>query len=67
MKESLDIEIYEFLNGLHSSFLNNVFYKNISNSYDLRNHKKFIPEILKKLPMEIKLFHIWHLKSEANF
>ena len=35
-----DIEIYKFLNGLSPSFLNNVFHKNISNSYDLRNHKE---------------------------
>ena len=38
--QSLAIEIYKLLNGLSSSFLNNVFHKNISNSYDLRNHKK---------------------------
>ena len=37
--QSLAIEIYKFLNGLSPSFLNNVFHKNISNSYDLRNHK----------------------------
>ena len=35
--QSLAIEIYKFLNGLSASFLNNVFHKNISNSYDLRN------------------------------
>ena len=39
--QSLAIEIYRFLNGLSPSFLNNVFHKNISNSYDLRNHKEF--------------------------
>ena len=33
--QSLAIEIYKFLNGLSPSFLNNVFHKNISNSYDL--------------------------------
>ena len=38
--QSLAVEIYKFLNGLSPSFLNNVFHKNISNSYDLRNHKK---------------------------
>ena len=38
--QSLAIEIYKFLNGLFSSFLNNVFHKNISDSYDLRNHKE---------------------------
>ena len=35
-----DIDIYEFLNGLSPSFLNNVFHKSISNSYDLQNHKE---------------------------
>ena len=38
--QSLAIEIYKFLNGLSPSFLNNVFHKNISNSYELRNHKE---------------------------
>ena len=38
--QSLAIEIYKFLNGLSPSFLNSVFHKNISNSYDLRNHKE---------------------------
>ena len=38
--QSLAIEFYKFLNGPSPSFLNNVFHKNISNSYDLRNHKK---------------------------
>ena len=28
-------------NGLSPSFLNNIFHKNISNSYDIRNHKEF--------------------------
>ena len=37
--QSLAIEIYKFLNGLAPSFLNNVLHKNISNSYDLQNHK----------------------------
>ena len=41
--QSLAIEIYKFLNGLSPSFLNNVFHKNISNSYDLRNHKELYP------------------------
>ena len=39
MKEMLSIEIYKFLDGLSPSFLKNVFHKNISNSYDLRNYK----------------------------
>ena len=38
--QSLAIEIYKFLNGLSPSFLNKIFHKNISNSYDLRNHKE---------------------------
>ena len=38
--QSLAIENYKFLNGLSPSFLNTVFHKNISNSYDLRNHKE---------------------------
>ena len=38
--QSLAIEIYKFLNGLSPTFLNNVFHKNISNSYNLRNHKE---------------------------
>ena len=38
--QSLAIEIYKFLNGLSPSFLDNVFHKNISNSYDLRNCKE---------------------------
>ena len=32
--QSLTIEIYKFLNGPSPSFLNNVFHKNITNSYD---------------------------------
>ena len=36
--QSLAIEIYKFLNRLSPSFLNNVFHKNISKSYNLRNH-----------------------------
>ena len=39
--QSLAIEIYEFSNGLSPSILNNVFHKNISNSYDKeQNHKE---------------------------
>ena len=45
--QSLAIEIYKFLNGLSPSFLNNVFHKNISNSYDLRNHKELYSRNLK--------------------
>ena len=64
--QSLAIEIYKFLNGLFTSFLNNVFHKNTS-SYDLRSHKNFITEILKQLDVKLKLFHVWHLKSGAKF
>ena len=35
--QSLAMEIYKFLNGLSLSIPNSVFYKNISNSYKLRN------------------------------
>ena len=45
--QSLAVEIYKFLNGLSPSFLNNVFHKNISNSYDLRNHKELYSRNLK--------------------
>ena len=45
--QSLAIEIYKLLNGLSPSFLNNVFHKNISNSYNLRNHKELYSRILK--------------------
>ena len=38
--QSLAIEIYKFLNGLSPSFLNNVFHKNISHSYNLQNYKE---------------------------
>ena len=38
--ESLAIEIYKFLDEVSPSILNNVFHKNISNSYDLRNHNE---------------------------
>ena len=38
--QSLAIEIYNFFNGVSHVFLNNVFRKNGSNSYDLRNYKE---------------------------
>ena len=38
--QSLAIKIYKFLNGPSPTFLDNVFHKNISNSYDLQNHKE---------------------------
>ena len=41
--QSLAIEIYKFLNGLSPNFLNNVFHKNIRNSYNLRNNKELYP------------------------
>ena len=48
--QSLAIEIYEFLNGLSPSILNNVFHKNISNSYDAQNHK----ELYSKNPKTVR-------------
>ena len=48
--QSLAIEIYKFLNGLSPSFLNEVFHKNISNSYDLRNNK----ELYSRNPKTVK-------------
>ena len=38
--QSLVIESYKFLNGLSPIFLNNVFHKNISNSYEVQNHEE---------------------------
>ena len=38
--QSLTIEIYKIFNGLSPSFLKNFFHKNISNNYDLQNHKE---------------------------
>ena len=38
--QSSATEIYKFLNEQSPVFLNNVFHKNISNSYDIRNYKK---------------------------
>ena len=64
--QSFAIEIYKFVNGLSPSFLNNVFCKNISNSQDLRNHKELYSRN-PKTDMELKLFHIQHLKSVAKF
>ena len=64
--QSLAIEIYKFLNEPSPSFLNNIFHKIISNNYDLRNHN----ELYSRNPitdMNLKLFHIWHLKSGAKF
>ena len=46
--QSLAIEIYKVFNGLSPSFLNKVFHKKISNSYDFEIIKNFIPEILKQ-------------------
>ena len=38
--QSLAVEIHKFLNGPSPSFLNSIFHKNISNNYDLLNHKE---------------------------
>ena len=66
--QSLAIEIYKFLNGLFTSFLNNVFHKNTS-SYDLRNHKELYSRNPKTVRCETETisYHIWHLKSGAKF
>ena len=64
--ESLAIEIYKFLNGLSPSFLNNVFHKTSQTVTIFEIIKNFIPEILKQLDMDLKLIHIWHLKSGAK-
>ena len=55
--QSLAIEIYKFLNGLSPTFLNNVFHKNISNSYDARNLKESYSRHPKTV-RELELFHI---------
>ena len=47
--QSLAIEIWTFLTGLSPSIWNNVFHKNISNSYDLRNHKELYSRNLKRV------------------
>ena len=65
--QSLAIDIYKFLNGLTPSFLNNVFHKNISNSYDLRNHKELHFRNPRTVRYGTEPFHIWHLKSGAKF
>ena len=64
--QSLAIEIYKFLNGLYPGFPNNVCHKNILHSYDLRNHKELYSRN-PKTDMELKLFHMWDLKSGAKF
>ena len=48
--QSLAIKIYNFLNNLSPSILNNIFHINISNSYNLGNHKEHYsknPEIVR--------------------
>ena len=64
---TLAIEIYKFLNGQSPIFLNNVFHKNVLKVMIFEIIKNFIPEILKQLAMELKLFHIWLLKSATKF
>ena len=69
--QSAAIEIYTFLNGLPPSFLNNVFHKNISNSYDLRNHKELYSRNPKTVKYETKsVSHIapkiWSKVPETN-
>ena len=48
--QNLAIEIHKFLNGLSPSLLNNLFHKNISNSYNLQIHK----ELYSKNPKTVK-------------
>ena len=64
--QSLTIENYEFLNGLSSGFMNNVFDKNLSNTYVLRNRQELYSRNTKTV-MELKPYHIWHLKFGARF
>ena len=68
--QSLAIEIYKFLNELSPRFLNNIFHKNDSYNFIVTIFeiiKNVIPEILKQLDMELKLFHIWNLKFGSKF
>ena len=65
--QSLAIEIYKFLNGLSPSFLNNVFHKNISNSYDLQNHKELYSINPKTVRYGTETVSYWRLKSGAKF
>ena len=65
--QSLAIEIYKFLNGLSPSFLNTFSIKISQTVTIFAIIKNLIPEILRQLDMELKLFHIWHLKSGAKF
>ena len=48
-------------------FPNNIFHKNIPNSYDLQSHKERYSRNPKQSDTELKLFHLWHLKSKAKF
>ena len=54
--QGLAIEIWTFLNGLSPSIWNNVFHKNISNSYDLRNHKEHHSRNLKRVRYETEIW-----------
>ena len=62
--QSLAKEIYKFLNGLLPSFLNKIFHESSSNPFEI--DKSFNPEILTELDMELKTYHIWHLKFGAR-
>ena len=65
--QSLAIEIYKFLNGLSLSFLNSVFHKNISNSYDLRNHKELYSRNPKTVRYETETVSYMTPKTGAKF
>ena len=59
--------MYKFLNGLSPSFWILFSIKTSQTVTIFEIIKKFIPEILKQLDMELKLFRIWYLKSWAKF
>ena len=64
--QSLPIEIYKFLNGLSPIFWITFSIKASQTVTIFKIIKNFISEILKQSGMELKLFHIWHLKSGAK-
>ena len=64
--KSLAIEIYKFLNGLSPSFLNNVFHKNISNTYCLQNHKELYSRNPKTVRYRTETVSYMALKSGAK-
>ena len=65
--QSLTIEIYKFFNGLSPSFLKNFFHKNISNNYDLQNHKELYSRNPKSVRYGIETVSCKAPKSGAKF